>query len=60
MKLLIQPQAVSWKERMVKVCGRWAKVHPTMNMVRFRIGEDLLVEIVTNLDGKKVIERIYE
>ena len=59
MKILIQPQAVSWKERMVKVCGQWARIAPRINLKQLRVGEDIWVEVVSNLDGKKSIERIY-
>lgn len=60
MKILIQPQAVSWKERMVKVCGQWARIGPRINLKQIRIGQDHWAEVVTNLDGKKVVEKIYQ
>ncbi len=60
MKLRIKPQAVSWKNRKVKVAGQWAYIHPNINLLRFRVGEECDVEIETRLDGNKSIEKIYQ
>lgn len=59
MKILIKPQAVSWEKRAVKVCGKWAEIAPSVNLLKIRVGEDQWVEVVTNLDGKKSIEKVY-
>lgn len=59
MKLLIQPQAVSWSKRAVKVAGKWAEIAPTVNLLALRVGEDQWVEVVTTLEGKKSIEKVY-
>jgi hypothetical protein len=59
MKILIQPQAVSWTKRAVKVAGKWAEIAPSVNLLKIRVGEDQWMEVVTTLDGKKSIERVY-
>lgn len=59
MRLLIKPQAISWEKRAIKVCGAWAEIGPCVNLKQIRVGEDQYMEIVTRLDGKKCVEKVY-
>lgn len=59
MRITVIPQAVSWKNRTVKVAGEWAVLADSVNLKQIRIGLKHDIEVQNTLSGNKQIERIY-
>lgn len=56
--MVVIVEAVSWKNRRVKVAGRWHDVHPAVNLLQLRVGEENIVDTALGLDGQPVVMKV--